>query len=319
MSDKDLQKEYVEAGVDLPELSETPEENQPKDENPEGEPQTESKEEKPDESGEEPKEESKKVLKKEEPAEEPDEHLQDDPKSRKRSIYSDYKDKKKELKSEKELREQAEKERDELKTKLDAYERAETPAQKDEAQDELEKFAKKINADPATLREMQKIFTKDLSSKGNDELKREIDEFKAWREEHKEAIEAQAFNKEFESTKPTIQKLFPKISSSEMEVVKKELDKISHTEEWHDKSLDYIAFKNQEKLSALVSPKKRGLESNTKKKDGSEEDIENPEFDPNADLSNMSAKEQEEWMNQYGKLGKNEGLDTDSQGRRIII
>lgn len=310
MDDKQLAEEYAEQGVDLSELSDQSKE-EPKAEEAKEAPKEEEKS-----KDEEPQEEPKKIEKSDE--EEPeDEPLQEPKEQRKRSIYDEYKDKKQELKSERELREEAERERDELKQKLEAVNTADTPAEKKEAQDDLDAFATEINADPTALKRMRELFLKDIKpSSDNEEIKQQLDEFKRWKEDNQQAIEKQAFEDEFKSVQPTLKELFPDVKSEELDEIKQELDTISHSKEWHDKPLDYIAFKHKEKLSALVSPKKRGLESNTKKDFPVKNNI---DFDPNADVSKLTPAQQEEWMSQYQKLGKEEGLSEDSMGRKIIV
>lgn len=302
MDEKDLKKVYAEAGVDVPELEEEKEEESTKE-------PKESPKEEPKEKPQEPKKEG------EEPKE-PKEPLQDEPKEqRKRSIYDEYKDKKSELKTEKQMREQAEKERDELKVKLEALSTAGTPKEKQEAKDELEAFAKEINADPQALLRMRELFLKDATPKTDESLKRDLEEFKTWKSQNQHVVEKQLFDGEFQKVIPTLKEMFPKVSSEELEAVKEKLDVLSHTKEWYDKSLDYVAFKNKETLLALISPKKRGLESKGRK------DIEEDsfEFDPEADYSKMTLKEREAWEANYAKMMKTEGLAEDSQGRKLLI
>ena len=69
----------------------------------------------------------------------------------KRSIYDEYKDKKSELKSERERADIAERERDELKSRLESLDRAVTPQEKQDAQDEIEAFAQEIGADASEI------------------------------------------------------------------------------------------------------------------------------------------------------------------------
>ena len=291
-AEKKYQEELKAAGVELPE--------EPKEETPKDEPMEEEKKE---ETPESPKPEDKAPL--QTPKEQP-----------KRSIYDEYKEKKQELKSERELRETAERERDELKSRLEALDKAGTPEEKQEAADDLEAFAKEINADPAALKKMRDLFIKDAAPKTDPELAKRLEAFETWQKANSKALESQMFEQEFTTSKPKLAKLFPNASDAEMSSIKAELDKLSHTKDWHDKPLAYIAFENQETLGALVSPKKRGMESKERKEvDGEEE----TGFDPGADLSKMTDKQRETWEKEYRKLGKTEGLITDTQGRRILI
>ena len=76
-----------------------------------------------------------------------------------------------------------------------------------------------------------------------------------------QAVEKQMFEEDFQKVTPALKELLPTASAEEMQAVKKEIDRLSHTKELHDKPLDYIAWKHKDTLTALVSPKKRGLES----------------------------------------------------------
>lgn len=248
------------------------------------------------------------------------EHLQDpdgkETERKPRSIYEEYKDKKSELKVEREAREKAEKELSEARTKIEALEKAKTPEERKDAQDDLDEFAKEINADPAAIRKMRDIFLKGVKAPETDEsLKKDMAEFKAWKQANQKNIEKSMFDEEFTKTTPALKNFFPKITDEELIAVKKELDVISHTKEYHDKELEYVAYKNLEKLTKLVSPKKRGMEGKERK----DVDESSTEFDANADLSKMTPKERSEWEKTYRKATKVEGLITDAQGRKVLL
>lgn len=286
-------KELADAGVDVTDVKETPEEVTP----PEEKPTVEQKEEKAEEV----------------PKEKP---LVTEPKEQhKRSIYEEYKEKKSELKSEKDAREQAERERDELKAKLDALSNADTPQEKKEASDDLEAFAQEINADPATLRKMQSLFLKDVKASTDEGLAKDLQEFKQWKSENSQVIEKSRFEAEFQSVTPTLKELLPNASDEELQLVKEKVDEISHTKEFHDKDLDYVVFKNKDELSKLVSPKKRGMEQKGRK------DVQDEVFDfnPDADYSKMSMKERELWEEGYKKFTAGEGIVMDAKGKKLLI
>lgn len=290
MDEEQYKRDLEAAGVDVPEAKAEPAEEPPAD--------------KPAAPAEEPK--------KEEAA-----PLQDEPKEqRKRSIYDEYKDKKSELKSEKELREQAERERDEFKQKLDALGEAKTPEEKKVAADDLEAFAQEIEADPAALRKMRDLFLKEVKVQSDETLQKDLDEFKKWKADNSTMLEKAAFETEFQTATPKLQELFPKASPEEMGAIKTELDKLSHTKEWHDKSLAYVAFEHKDQLTALISPKKRGMESSSRKPDAEAATF---EFDPEADYTKMSLKEREVWETHYREMMKHEGLATGANGKKILI
>lgn len=286
MNEEEYKKELAENGVDIPEIVDEPKEEALKEE---------AKVE------ETPKEEEPK----------PDAPKEDLPEPReKRSIYDDYKEVKADKKSAIERAEQAERERDALQEKLDAIGNAPTPEKKQEAQDKFDEFAEKINADPQVIREMRELFVSDI--KPTSSL---TDADRTLLEEARAAKEEKMFEQEFKTVTPTLKEFFPTVTEEEMEAIKKELDDISHTKEWADKSLDYIAFKQKDKLAALVSPKRRGIEPKNPK-DVPQGDT---DFDPSADLSKMSYEQREKWYEKYQNLGKSEGLETDGNGRKILI
>ena len=262
---------------------------------------------------EKPKEEPKET--EEKPKEEPKEVLPDQKETKKRSIYDEYKDKKSELKSEKELRENFEKENTELKEKLEALKVAETPEEKKEALDEIDELAKEINADPAYLRKLKAIFLKDVKPTNDESLKKDLADFKDWKTKNQEVIEKQLFEDEFSTVLPQIKSDFPKISDEELKSVKQSLDKLSHSKEYHDKSLDYVVFKEKETLTALISPKKKGMETK-ERKDVASDDF---DFDPNVDITTLSAGDQEKWEKHYRKSLETEELINDSRKGKMII
>jgi hypothetical protein len=286
--DKELREQYVKAGVDLPELK--------------AEPKEEEKEETP-----EPKTE-----------EAPKEPLQDAPKEepRKRSIYDEYKDKKAELKSEKERADNLQRERDELQTKLEALSTAGTAQEKSEAQDEIDQFLTSHQQwDKDAVKDLIAIAQKGIKPELDEATKKGLAEFQSWKQENAKSLEAQRFNQEFEATLPAIKEMFPNASDDELKSIRQELDKIAHTPGYHDKELDYVVFKSKDTLSALVSPKKRGMEPKAR----ADADEVSNDFNPNADLTSMSPTQRAKWEEQYRALGKTDGLMTDSQGRKTIV
>jgi hypothetical protein len=239
------------------------------------------------------------------------EPLQNEPKEpKKRSIYNDLKDTRNDLKSEREAREKAERELTELRSKLDGKPPVESKA------DDLDEFAAEIGADPQAIKKMQELFLKNMpASTISPELQTKLEQFEKWQETNSSAIEAQQFETEFQSAIPQLQKLFPNASKEDIVAMKSEIDNLAHTPEYHDKEIDYIAFRNQDKLATIVTPRKRGLESK-----GRVDATHTPStFDPNADITKMSPKEAEAWEKGYNELTKNSELTNDSIGRRVML
>lgn len=290
MNEEELMKQYADAGVDVSDLKPA---------------------EKADEKAEAPAEEKA-------DEEEAKEHLQTKPEEpRKRSIYDEYKEKKNELKSEREQREALEQENRELQSKIEALNRADTPRERAEAEDELEEFAKEINADPQAIKKMRELFLKDIQVPTIDEsLRKDLDEFKRYKAENQQAMEKTLFEKEFSKVTPTLKEFFPSVSDAELDTIKTEVDKIAHSKGWHDKDLDYIVFKNKDILSNFVSPHKKGMESKSRK----DVSVDSFNFDPNADYSKLSPTEKVQWENEYRKMvSSSNELMTDANGRKIII
>lgn len=291
MTDDEALKEYADNGVDLPELKDAPAADpEPKDPEPE------------------PKEPEK------EDPEAPKDPLTEPPKEpRKRSIYDDYKDLKSEKKTAVERAEQAEKERDELRVQI---EEASKPKADADATKDAIAYAKEIGADPDLVRRIIEDAQRGLKPHTDPELKARLDRFDAWEKSNSKVIETQMFNEEFDKAVPAIEAWLPaKPSAEELKAIKDELDRISHTKEWHDKDLEYVAFKHKDTLSALVSPKKRGMESKDRK---GEEPVE-VEFNPTPDFSKMDAKEIAVWEKTYRDAGKSDGLVKDGSGKKLII
>lgn len=305
MTEEEYKKQLEEAGVEIPEEKKTPEQI-------EAETKAKADEEAASKAKAEAEAEAKSKADEAKAKEAKEAELPEPPEARKRSIYDEYKDKKSELKSERELREKAEKENEELRGKIEAFEKA-PPEEKEIAGDELEKFAEEINADPSAIKRMRDIFLKGI--KPDEALQKDLKEFKSWKNQNQQVIEKQLFDEEFSKTLPSIKILFPNASDEEMSNIKKEIDTISHKKEWHDKDLEYVAYKNKDILSALVSPKKKGMESKGRK----DIEVENYDFDPNADYSKMTTKEREQWEARYKEMTKSEGLATDAKGRKIIL
>lgn len=284
MEEENYKKELAENGVDLPELKET-------------------------ETEEAPTEEKK-------TEEQPTEPLQETKEPRKRSIYDEYKEKKSELKTERELREAAEQERDELRAKYEAVANATTPQERVEAQDELEQFAAEIGADPQAIKRMRALFLKDVQPTVDPELAKDLQEFKAWKAQNSQVLEKQLFDQEFSKVTPSIKEMFPSVSDEELNTIKAKLDEVAHSKDYHDKDLDYVVFKHRDVLSALVSPKKRGMEPRGNKESAQDESF---DFDPSADYSKMSLKQREQWEAAYKKMTQNDQLMTDADGRKLML
>lgn len=235
--------------------------------------------------------------------------------SKKKSIYSEYKKKKGEVRELKGKYSTLESQVSELTKKLEAFESADNKGDKENKLDELEEFAKSINADSEVIKKMRELFLKGVSP--DDSIKKELLDLKEFKKNYEKDIALVNFNKEFQDTLPSLKEMFPKASKDEVKAIKQAVEKLVHSKgEWNDKALDYVIFKNKDKLSKLVSPKKKGLESRERKDVVDMDD----EFDPNADLTEMTGKQRAVWEKKYNKIMKQgSGLSSDGKGRKIII
>lgn len=301
--------EYIKSGVDLEDLKEPEQEKKP-----EVEPKVDPK---PEPTVVEKKDEEPKV----DPDPNPDDKniapLQDNPTPpRKRSIYDEYKDKKSELKTQTELREKAEKDRDEALQKLADLGASATHQDKQDAGDAVEKFAKSIGADPATIKQFRDLILNDVKPSADQGLAERLSRFEAWEKSNSMTIEKSLFAEDFTKITPQLKQLFPTVNATELEAIKTELDTISHTKDWHDKDLGYVAFMHKDKLASLVSPKKRGLEGQGRK----ETMEESTDFNPEADFASMTPAERAKWEEDYKKtIGSSPGLITKEGGGKILL
>lgn len=306
MSDKEIvanyEKDLKAFGLEIPEDDSQPQVEEPKEPEP----------------VEEPKEpEVKEKSAPEEPAKEP-EAPKDEDRPKKRSIYDDLKDKKHELRSERELREQAERERDDLKAQLAGLNKSSTPQERQDAINSIEQFAERTGADAESLRQLKELILKDVpqAPKMDEGILQGLNEFQQWKKQNSVAIEKQMFEQEFQKAVPTVKEFFPTASQEEIDAIKAEVDKLSHTEQFHDKELDYVLFKNKDTLASMVSPKKRGMEPSKRSAPESQPD----EFDPTANVSQMSPKQRAQWFEDYNKsTSQKQGIFTDGSGKKIII
>jgi DNA repair exonuclease SbcCD ATPase subunit len=313
------EQEYIESlkasGVDLPELEIEPkEEDLNKKENKK---EDEGKEDNSDlENSDEEEENDKKDSKKTDS-------------SKKRSIYDDLKDKKKEVKEEREQRLNIEQENANLKKTIqELNDKLADPSlskkEKEDAIDDFEELAKEIDADPQVIEKMFAVFLKKVGKTDNiaPELQKSLEEFQNWKSENAETEEKNRFQTELSTFEPKIKDSFPNADEKELSKIKVELDKIAHSEGWNDKSLAYILFEHKEYFDTnFVSPKKAGMEGiNKKGSDDKADDLNNLDFDPNADLSTMTPQQRSSWEKQYKTITASpNNLSRDSHDRRIII
>lgn len=177
----------------------------------------------------------------------------------KRSIYQDLKEKKAEVREAKEEVETVRAENARLAQELEdlkqAKAEAKTPAEKRTVDEEIEAFAESIEADPEAIAGLIPILEKRLG-KGESLSKEDLDFIKQVKAEQQKTAGQIAFNNEWDGFVPSLKAEFPHVSDTDLTSVRKEVERLAHTPEFHDKEIDYIYFKTKNSLSKLISPKR---------------------------------------------------------------
>lgn len=212
------------------------------------------------------------------PAEKPEEGNEPPPEEpiKKRSIYDDYKEKKQEAKDATARAEAAEAKAAELQALLEKKDDAETPAEKKEAKDAIEAFAEREGLKPDSLRELTKIIVEQLPKQPSGLTEEEAAEWRADRAKAKAAAEDNAVLAEASGVKAQLAEFgSPVHDDAEFQKVMAEVVRLSHTKEFHDKSVDYIVYSKRKELAKLISPKKDSFEQGGQRgAEGSEQPIE---------------------------------------------
>lgn len=251
-------------------------EEKPENKEPEGDKKPDDGDEKPEDTEDKP------------------EHLQPKPK---RSIYDDLKDKKKEVKEHKS-------EIETLKTQLAEKDQAiadltkkaqgaETPEEKQEVEDEIKAIAEDIGADPEGIAKLTEFLSKKLVKPAGEQISKEdLEAIKNFRQSQAQTEATQAFVKEWNEFAPSLKKEFPHVTDQDLEVVRQVVDKLAHTEKYHDKEIDYIYFKEKEKLSKLISPKRPSYEGGESRpaNESGDADVELSEKSSPLDVQNATSK-----------------------------
>jgi hypothetical protein len=212
----------------------------PEEEAPEGD-TSEQDEEKPPEA-EKPKDEA-------EPESKP-------PLPKKRSIYDDLKDERKDHKATKSELEIAKEKNAELEALLDAKDDAKTPTEKKEAAKDIKEYAEKHGLDAEGVEELANIITAKIPKPDSVLTPEEAEQWRADRAKAARSEEDRAIL----DTAPAIKTQLGIHDDAELQAVMKEVVRLAHTTEFHDKEVDYIIWKNRVSLEKLVSPKRPSFE-----------------------------------------------------------
>lgn len=168
----------------------------------------------------------------------------------------------------------------ELETALAKYKELDTEKEKAQLDDEVKAIADELDIPEGSLKKIIELSRKGLSPAA------EVAKVEDTTPTIDLAKEQELFTEEWNAVIPTIKKQFPNATESQLERVKKEIDTIAHSEEFHKYDIDYVIFKNSDVLSKhLESPKKKGLDSSISGRQGEDD---SKEFKPLTDTSKMS-------------------------------
>jgi hypothetical protein len=217
----------------------------------EPEPKVEPKKDKP-----EPEKEPEAEKPKAEP-EKKDETPVDPPPIKKRSVYDDLKDRKKELKDTRSELEIAQARIAELEALKDIEKDAETPEEKKQAAKDIKEYAAKHKLDADSLEELTNIVLSKVPKAESQMTPEEVD---AWRKSQATAKQTEEDNA-IRALAPSVKTELAITDDKELKAVMDEVVRLAHTTEFHDKEVEYIVWKNKTALAKLVSPKKASFEN----------------------------------------------------------
>lgn len=120
--------------------------------------------------------------------------------------------------------------------------------------EELSKLAEELNASPDQINKLLQVFEKRIQKQiGTQSLTPELQEvLDSVREQKRVADEVAHFNKEWDSILPDLRKQYPNASESQLALAKEEMDKLSHSKEFHKYPLDYIVYRQSKKFDTLL-------------------------------------------------------------------
>ncbi len=238
---------------------------QPEAETPADEPETPAQEGEPEPEGDDTPEPGDKS----EDAPEPEKDKEGDEEPpvepiKKRSIYDDLKDERKERKSAETRAAEAEAKAADLQALLDAKGEATTPEEKKAAAKDIAEYAEKHKLDPDSLEELSNIILSKAPKAEGTLTPEEAAEWRAERARAKQTEEDQAIM----ATAPSVKAELGITNDTELANVMKEVVRLAHTAEFHDKEPEYIVWRKKDALSKLVSPKRPSFEQGGQREEG---------------------------------------------------
>jgi hypothetical protein len=139
---------------------------------------------------------------------------------------------------------------------------APAPAAPSAPTDELEAYAQEHGLDAPALARLAEVIGKRIPAAQLSEADRqELETLKGWKATKDAEEQRTAEDKDVLATAPAVKTQLEIHDDAELDTVMKEIVRLSHTAEFHDKEVDYIVWKKKDALSKLVSPKKPSFES----------------------------------------------------------
>lgn len=127
----------------------------------------------------------------------------------------------------------------------------------------IKEYADKHGMDEESVRDLIKLVTPPGTKPGDAAKPAEIDP--AVQEKLAKADEILAenfFSKEFNDLAvPQLKELYPSATAEQLSNAKKEIEQIACTEEFLDKPLDFVVFRNKQALAEIFAPDRKGPES----------------------------------------------------------
>lgn len=190
----------------------------------------------------------------------PDEPLQTKP----RSIYDEFKEKKKEVREKDTeieiLKSQLSEKDQQIADLIQKGKDAETPAEKAEVSDEITALAEEIGADPAGIAKLTEFLKSKVKSDDSGITKEDIELVRNFTKTQSLDQAKAKFNSEWDKFEPALKAEFPHASAEELANIKKEVDLLAHSPRYNTYEVDYIYFKEKGNLSKLISPKRPSYE-----------------------------------------------------------
>jgi hypothetical protein len=151
---------------------------------------------------------------------------------------------------------------DEFKTRISELETALAgrPGTK-KSDDAIKAYAEKYDADEEQIRELREALG--VPDKKVVEAPGKISaEDQATNDRAREIVANQMFNDEYvKLAVPQLQTLYPTATAQQLEKAKEIVEQIATTEEYLDKSLDFVVFKNKDAFEKLFAPDRKGPET----------------------------------------------------------